>query len=160
VAAGVVQSGVRIRQVERADLAALHALDVLCFRRGIAYSKAELHYFLRHPDSYSIAAIDDEGGIRGFAIGQTHLERGQRVGHVISIDVTPERRRQGVGLMLMDALMSHWRGQKAIKVRLEVAADDETAQAFYRRQGFAETGRIRGFYMGSLDALVMENGIE
>jgi ribosomal-protein-alanine N-acetyltransferase len=42
------------------------------------------------------------------------------------------------------------------KVRLEVAIDNVDAQAFYRQLGFVKTGRIRGFYMGKLDALAME----
>jgi ribosomal protein S18 acetylase RimI-like enzyme len=33
--------------------------------------------------------------------------------------------------------------------------DNDAALAFYGLLGFVETGRIRGFYMGKLDALVM-----
>jgi ribosomal protein S18 acetylase RimI-like enzyme len=34
--------------------------------------------------------------------------------------------------------------------------DNPDAQLFYRELGFVATGRIPGFYMGTLDALTME----
>ena len=33
--------------------------------------------------------------------------------------------------------------------------DNEAALSFYKLLGFKETGRIPGYYMGKLDALVM-----
>jgi ribosomal protein S18 acetylase RimI-like enzyme len=41
-------------------------------------------------------------------------------------------------------------------VALEVAVDNATAQSFYERHGFVRTGRIPGYYLGRIDALVME----
>ena len=51
-------------------------------------------------------------------------------------------------------------GVGAAILRLEVAVDNIDAQAFYRRLGFSQTGRIRGFYLGRLDALVMEKSLD
>jgi ribosomal protein S18 acetylase RimI-like enzyme len=39
---------------------------------------------------------------------------------------------------------------------LEVAVDNSIAQEFYGRHGFVKTGRIPGYYLGRIDALVME----
>ncbi|MGB7188495.1 MAG: hypothetical protein WBD10_00020, partial [Acidobacteriaceae bacterium] len=47
------------------------------------------------------------------------------------------------------------RETRAESLRLEVAVDNDAALAFYKTLGFVETGRIRGFYMGQLDALTM-----
>ena len=145
---------IRMRPAEREDLDALFALDQRCFRPGIAYSKTELRYFLFHLRSVSVVAEDDEG-IAGFAIVDFQLERGRSIGHIVTIDVAPERRRRGVGRLLMDALLVCCRGARAGSLRLEVAVDNEGAQAFYRLLGFAQTGRIRGYYLGRLDALTM-----
>lgn len=145
---------IRIRAAGREDLAALLALDRACFRPGIAYSRAELEYFLFHPRSVSIIA-EGEDGIAGFAIVEFHLEKGQRVGHIITIDVAEAQRRRGVGLMLMEALLDQCRRAEAFHLRLEVAVDNAGAIAFYRRLGFTETGRIPGYYLGRLDALTM-----
>jgi [ribosomal protein S18]-alanine N-acetyltransferase len=48
----------------------------------------------------------------------------------------------------------------ATLLRLEVAVDNNAAIAFYRQMGFKETGRIRGFYMGRLDAFSMEKAAD
>lgn len=145
---------IHIRQATREDVGALFALDQKCFRPGIAYSKTELRYFLFHQRSSSVVA-EDEGGIAGFAIVEFQLEEGRRIGHIVTIDVAPEQRRRGVGRLLMDALLVCCRGARAGSLRLEVAVDNEGAQAFYRLLGFAQTGRIRGYYLGRLDALTM-----
>jgi ribosomal-protein-alanine N-acetyltransferase len=147
-------NAIRIRLAGRGDMDALFALDQECFRPGIAYSKAELRYFLFHPRSISVVA-ESAGGIAGFAIVEFPLENGRRIGHIVTIDVAAEQRRQGVGRLLMDALLDFCRQAEASHVRLEVAVDNDGAIAFYRGLGFAETGRIRGFYMGKLDALQM-----
>lgn len=143
-----------IRPAAREDLDALFALDQACFRPGIAYSKTELRYFLFHPRSVSIVA-EDESGITGFAIVEFLFEEGRRIGHIITIDVPAARRRGGVGRLLMGSLLNSCRESEAAVVRLEVAVDNEAAIAFYQRLGFTQTGRMRGYYMGKLDALTM-----
>ena len=145
---------IRIRLVAREDLNTLFALDQACFRAGIAYSKLELRYFLFHPSSISLIA-EDEKGIAGFAIAEIRAEKGSRTGHIVTIDVDPARRRQGVGRVLMEALTERCREAEAVRLLLEVAVDNDAAIAFYRQLGFVETGRIPGFYMGTLDALTM-----
>lgn len=138
---------------------ALFALDQMCFSPGIAYSKAELKYFLFHPRSISVVA-ESAAGIAGFAIVEFPVENGRRIGHIVTIDVAPARRRRGVGRLLMDALLDCCRHAEARHLRLEVAVDNDGALAFYRGLGFAETARIRGFYMGKLDALQMGLDLE
>ena len=84
------------------------------------------------------------------------LQQGRHIGHIVTIDVAPEQRRRGVGRLLMNAILLACREAKAESLRLEVAVDNDAALAFYKRLGFTETGRIPGFYMGTLDALTME----
>ena len=148
---------IRLRGVEIADLDALFAIDRECFRPGIAYSRVELRYYLSHPGALSMLAEDKASGvIVGFVIAETHLKKGLPVGHVITIDVRSSSQRQGIGRTLMDAMLALLREADVTTIRLEVAADNEVAQAFYRKFGFRQTGRIPGYYMGKLDALLME----
>lgn len=147
---------VHLRGAKRADLDALYVLDKKCFPPGIAYSRADLRYYLSHPRSFSVVAEDAARSILGFAIAESYLEEGRRIGHIITIDVMPAARRNGLGRMLMDALFDRLRVIETAKVRLEVAIDNADAQAFYRRLGFVRTGRIRAFYQENLDALAME----
>lgn len=154
-----VDNHLYIRPAAREDLDALFALDQTCFRPGIAYSKTELRYFLFHPRSTSVVA-EDGSGIAGFAIVEFLLEEGRRIGHVITIDVPAARRRTGVGRLLMKALLDSCREADTATVRLEVAVDNESAIAFYRELGFMEMGRMRGYYMGKLDALTMRLALQ
>jgi [ribosomal protein S18]-alanine N-acetyltransferase len=151
---------VQLRGVERADLDALFALDQECFRPGIAYSRSDLRFYLSHPRSLSIIAEDDwTKAILGFIIAETYLEHARRIGHIITIDVAPSERRKGLGRTLMQAMLDRLNSAGTAMLRLEVAIDNIDAQTFYRSLGFSQTGRIRGFYLGRLDALVMEKSV-
>ena len=148
---------VHLRGVERVDLDALFALDQQCFRPGIAYSRADLRYYLSHPHSFAILAEDDTTqAILGFIIAESYLEHAIPIGHIITIDVAPSDRRKGLGSRLMKVMIDRLSSAGIANLRLEVAIDNGDAQAFYRSLGFAQTGRLRGFYLGTLDALVME----
>jgi ribosomal-protein-alanine N-acetyltransferase len=151
---------IRIRRIEREDLDELFALDKICFRPGIAYSRADLSYFTRHPRSLPLAAVDSSGKLVGFAIAESHFESGNRVGHIVTIDVAPDARRKGIGRQLMLAMMESLIAAHAVALRLEVAVDNLEAQSFYAQLGFVITGRIPGFYLGTLDALTMERSLE
>ncbi len=76
------------------------------------------------------------------------------------IAVMPSRRRQGVARQLLDALCSAARAQGAVRVLLEVAADNEPALGFYEAYGFTSIGRRAGYYRGGVDALVMQLELE
>jgi [ribosomal protein S18]-alanine N-acetyltransferase len=150
---------IEIRRASREDLEALFTLDQACFRPGISYSKAELKHYLFGLWSISLVA-ENEGRIAGFAILEFVLEKNYRVGHIVTIDVAAGQRRRGVGRMLIDALLELCRTAGVALARLEVAVDNDVAREFYRVLEFRETGRIRGFYMGKLDALRMERALD
>ena len=145
-----------LRPVVQLDFPKLFALDQACFAPGIAWSKAELHYFLKYPGNISMLAEDETGNIAGFAIAGKQHRSGTVVGRLITIDVDPGLRRHGVGHMLIEETERQLRAAGATAVLLEVAADNATAQSFYERHGFLRTGRIPGYYLGRIDALVME----
>jgi ribosomal-protein-alanine N-acetyltransferase len=147
---------IRLRAVQPDDFAELYALDQACFAPGIAWSKAELGYFLRYPHNFGIVAEGDEAQIAGFAIAGTQRRRGAIIGRLITIDVRQKMRRHGVGHQLLQEAEERLRAAGATAIVLEVAVDNSAAQAFYERHGFARTGRIPGYYLGRIDALAME----
>jgi [ribosomal protein S18]-alanine N-acetyltransferase len=146
----------RIRATQPEDFAELFALDHACFAPGIAWSKAELGYFLKYPGNIGVIAEGAAAEIAGFAIAGVQRRHGAVIGRLITIDVRAERRRQGVGQLLYGAIEERVRAAGARAILLEVAVDNAPAQAFYERNGFARTGRIPGYYLGKIDALVME----
>ena len=134
----------------------MYALDQACFRPGISYPLEALHYFVSDPASFSIVAESDADPCAGFCIVERVHKRGSLHGHIITIDVQPRLRRKGVGAMLMQALEDRLSEMQATRCILEVAVDEAGAQEFYVSRGYRVTRRLPNYYMGSLDALVME----
>jgi [ribosomal protein S18]-alanine N-acetyltransferase len=155
-AAEANRNPVRLRSFVPDDLPSLYALDQICFRKGISYSLEELASLAGVSRSHTLIAETDAIKIAGFCVVHRERRSNLALGHVITIDVHPEARKQGVGRSLMQA-------QEAILVTLgvrrcvlEVAVDDPGAQEFYTKLGYQVTARLPGYYMGRLDALMME----
>ena len=151
-------SQVRLRPFEAKDLPELQLLDARCFPPQIAYTRAELRFFVRHPRSTTTVA--EAGGlVAGFCVVDWKLESGRKVGHFITIDVAPERRRNGLGRLLMQTGEAQLAGMGCIAITLEVAVNNAGAQAFYGHLGYQQTGRIPGYYADGTNALVMRKEI-
>ncbi|WP_298125942.1 ribosomal protein S18-alanine N-acetyltransferase [Brevundimonas sp.] len=65
---------------------------------------------------------------------------------VLTLAVRPAARRQGVGGRLMRRALARATEAGVARVFLEVAEDNDAAQALYARLGFAATGRRRAYY--------------
>jgi ribosomal-protein-alanine N-acetyltransferase len=101
-------------------------------------------------------AESNDPSIAGFCTGQLYLHEGVRLGHIITIDVLPESQRQGTGQLLLMAVEEHFRANDVKSIRLEVAVDNPQAQSFYHAMSYETIGRIPGYYLGRLDALMMQ----
>lgn len=92
----------------------------------------------------------EEDGLAGFAgvmiVGDE--------AHITNLLVDPGRRRQGVGLELMKALIDAAVEAGARHLTLEMRAGNEAARALYARLGLAPVGIRKGYY-GDDDALIL-----
>lgn len=131
-------------------------LDRACFRQGISYSRAEMAGLLRRKGSFCLIAEETSGVLAGFAIAELPARNCERRGQIITIDIAEDFRRRGIGRMLMAALEGQLIERGAVRCTLEVAVDDPGAQEFYASLDYMPVARIAGYYMGTLDALVME----
>lgn len=78
-------------------------------------------------------------------------------GQITNIAVHPDYRRQGLGDAVVKALLKHAKAAHLLSVSLEVRASNAAAIALYRKNGFREVGRRKGFYTKPAeDALIME----
>jgi ribosomal-protein-alanine N-acetyltransferase len=127
----------------------------------------ELEEQLFAPDTWTAAMYRDElarTDTRHYLVA----EEGDRVvgyagliayddeAHVSTIGVAADRQGEGIGARLLDALLDE-ADRRTPVVLLEVRADNELAQGLYRRRGFTEIGRRRGYYQPSgADAVVMK----
>jgi [ribosomal protein S18]-alanine N-acetyltransferase len=152
---------IRLRGFRKADLAELHKLDQVCFPREIAYSRAELLYFLAHPKcSCWIAESEElETRLSGFVIIERVSRKKGLTGHIITLDVDPRDRRRGLGTLLMHTAEEQMKHEGVEVMSLEVAENNAAAQQFYRSLGFVTSGRIPKYYGGRVDAEVMEKAI-
>jgi ribosomal-protein-alanine acetyltransferase len=78
---------------------------------------------------------------------------------ILSIGVTPDRQRQGVGKRLLQHFFDHGASRNMAKAVLEVAKDNLPARGLYRDFGFAEFGRRKDYYKQGnqkTDAIMMK----
>ncbi len=151
---------IRLRSFQRQDLAQLHRLDQVCFPREIAYSRAELQYFLTHPNCSCWIAEQPRDKLAGFVIFERVSSNGRPAGHIVTLDIDPVERRRGLGTLLMQTAEEQIKQEGGGILSLEVAENNSAAQQFYRSLGFVTRGRIAKYYGGKIDAEVMEKVIE
>jgi [ribosomal protein S18]-alanine N-acetyltransferase len=140
-----------IRSYRQTDLPELHRIDQICFEGDIAFTKAEMLFYLTHPKS--IIAVAERGdGIVGFAVGQMG---GQASAHIFTLDVIPEARRKKVGTRLIESLHQAFRDKNMRIVDLEVSTKNRAAQCMYEKLQYYCVGVLPGYYNGREDAYRM-----
>ena len=148
-----------IRPFQGRDLVRLYQLDQTCFPQGVAYSRAELQYFLTHPRCSCWIAEQPDSKLAGFVILERATRNGRPAGHIITLDVDPADRRHGLGTLLMQTAEDQMKQEGAAVISLEVAENNAAARQFYRGLGFVNRGKIAKYYGGSIDAEVMVKAI-
>jgi [ribosomal protein S18]-alanine N-acetyltransferase len=105
------------------------------------------------PDSrWYVVAVHDGGAIAGYA----GLMAGIDSADIQTVAVAPAFHRQGLGTVLVDALLEEARRRRVADVLLEVRADNDAAIQLYRAHGFEQIARRRGYYgTGRVDGLVL-----
>lgn len=76
--------------------------------------------------------------------------------HISTLAVHPEWRGQGLGELLLVALIEAALLRGALEATLEVRVSNVVAQGLYRKHDFAQVGRRKGYYTDNReDALIM-----
>jgi ribosomal-protein-alanine N-acetyltransferase len=134
-----------------ADLDAVMGLEEELFAPD-TWTRAMYRDELARTDTRHYVVAEDDGQVVGYA----GLIAYDDEAHVATIGVAGTRQGEGIGAQLLDALLTE-ADRRSPVVLLEVRADNEVAQGLYRRRGFAEVGRRRGYYQPSgTDAVVMK----
>jgi ribosomal-protein-alanine N-acetyltransferase len=89
--------------------------------------------------------------MRGFIVAHTGP-----VGHIVTIDVSPNARREGVGSALLNTAEQRLRAAGSQSVSLETAVDNVSALAFYKRHGYNVVRTWPRYYSNGVDALVLK----
>jgi ribosomal-protein-alanine N-acetyltransferase len=140
-----------MRSLKSTDISRLHERDRICFDAEVAYTRAELIFYLKHPDAIT-KVVELGGGIVAFAVARITDDMWAQV---ITLDVLPEARRRGIGTSLMRALHQELQRRNVAVSVLEVEVDNGGALEFYRRLGYETVEKLRGYYLGRRDAYRM-----
>ena len=140
------------RDYQPGDFRALCDIDRLCFPAGIAYSPAELSYWLRSRDTFAIVAEDQAARITGFVLGRREHDVN---GHIITIEVLPEHRRAGIATQLIEQAQERFKQMGVAHLELFTWVENTQAVAFYRKLGYQTVARVRRYYLGRMDAWLM-----
>ena len=137
------------RRGTAADVAAMHALDVICFEEPFRFSLRAMRRFALALHA-SVWLAEAGGQLAGFVI----VEANEGAGYVVTLDVAPEWRRSGVAGELMKLAQENLIGAGVRTLMLHVFEENASAVRFYEKAGFRCLGREPGFYGPGLGALV------
>lgn len=131
-------------------LAALHATAF-----DHPWSAADLRSALEIAGTFALATLDETGAATGFILARALAGEGE----ILTLAVAPDRRRAGLGRVLVEAAANLCAAAGAEDLFLEVAQDNDAARALYLRCGFAFAGLRKGYYRrngaAAVDALMM-----
>ena len=144
---------VRLREMKRADMAAIMALEEELFPED-AWSPEMFAAEFAQPPSRRLYLVAEAGkALIGYA---GMMFTGGSQADVVTLAVAPARWGEGTGTALLLALVDEADKRGYREVLLEVRKDNPRARRLYLRHGFDEIGIRRGYYQPSgVDAVVM-----
>jgi ribosomal-protein-alanine N-acetyltransferase len=136
------------------DVDAVHALECSVFPHP--WSRANFSDSVQAGyDAWLLR--DGENALAGYFLLMYALDEA----HLLDVAVAASRQGTGLGRYLLDTLCARAKEMGAESVLLEVRPSNERALAVYRRYGFAEIGRRKGYYPAHEgkreDAIVMRH---
>jgi ribosomal-protein-alanine N-acetyltransferase len=140
-------SGFNFRSYEERDVEAMYVLDFACFEPPFRFCVQDLRAFAAAHGAVTVVAEQD-GRLVGFFIA----ERAGESAYLVTLDVSPELRRRGLGRELLQ------RAERAIpeaaRLVLHVYTGNEAAIRFYESNGYLRTGEAKRFYGHGRDAWI------
>lgn len=148
----MTNSELSLRLARQADAAAIASLsrDLIEYGLQWRWTPMRVTASIRASD-VNVLVASIHGNIAGFAI----MRYGDDVAHLDLLAVAPPYRRSGVGRQLLEWLEKCAVVAGIFKVALEVRADNEGAQLFYKRMGYRALAHLPGYYQGVEAALRM-----
>lgn len=118
---------------------------------AVPWSEASFQNELSHPHGVFYVAVDSDEVV-GYAGMWLIIDEA----HITTIAVSPERRREGIGRILMVALLEEAKRRGIVCSTLEVRAGNVAAIMLYERLGYLRVAVRRAYYPDNReDALVM-----
>lgn len=129
-----------LRPMVAADVDEVHALECSVFPHP--WSRANFIDSLASGYDAWVAREDGNGLLAGYFLLMYAVDEA----HLLDVAVAGPRQGAGLGRFLLDRIAARARGQGMESVLLEVRPSNERALRVYRRYGYAEIGRRKGYY--------------
>jgi ribosomal-protein-alanine N-acetyltransferase len=144
-----------IRPMQSEDIPRVMEIDRLSF--PLPWSENSFRKELAENEhAYFFVADEVAGAARADVVGFAGYWYIVDECHISTLAVHPTWRRQGLGELLLRAVLQHAMDQGAVLATLEVRQTNLRAQALYQKYGFDVVGRRRQYYRDNgEDALLM-----
>jgi len=139
-----------LRGYLKGDLEAMFRLDEVCFASQFRFTRE----MMRHSAEASVARVvvaEKDKELIGFCIA--HVEQ-ENMGYVVTLDVDPSYRRNGVARLLMKCLEAECRDAGCLSMWLHAYTENSAAIRFYERMGYRFLHIDEDFYGEGSDARV------
>jgi ribosomal protein S18 acetylase RimI-like enzyme len=135
------------------DFAALYAIEELCFQPQFRFSRKYMQQIVSHSNSVTWIAEED-GRMAGFAIAELARGAVETIGYIQTIEVAPDRRKQGIARELLRRIEDSARAAAARAMWLHVHAENAPAIHLYESNGYLREGREEDYYAPGHAALI------
>lgn len=140
---------VQILKMDDEHVTAVAEMEKLCF--PVPWSENSVRNELRNPLSLWLVAVCD-----GQVIGYVGSQSAAGESDIMNLAVHPDFRNRGLGLQLMQELMTHLRQDGILALLLEVRVSNAAAIALYEKLGFVTVGIRPNYYFSPReDARIM-----
>lgn len=139
---------IQIRNAEERDLLQIEALEIANFSRPWPI---ELLRRNLPNDRHEFLVAVRGGEVLGY-IFMLHV---MDEGYISNIAVAEQERRQGIGALLVDAMVRRCEALELLFVTLEVRASNEAAIRLYDKFGFETVGVRKGYYEAPIEDAVL-----
>jgi len=159
----LIQKNFALRQFTPTDLEAVMNINRVCLPENYA-AFFFMDTFNTLPETFVVA--DFQGRVAGYIMcrmehGFSDLRklRFAKKGHIISVAVLPEYRKQGMGFSLVEQALMALSTLDADECYLEVRTTNYPAIDLYKKMGFEITRTIPRYYFDGSDANVMTKAL-
>jgi len=138
-----------IREMQEDDIPAIMEIE----RSSFTTPWSEISFL---SEIYKKNGISKVALFEGKLIGYVCVNYVLHESHLLNLAVHQDFRKQGVGTILMNEVLSELKKRGCVFVYLEVRVSNTAAQAFYERFGFRAESRRKKYYAHpNEDALLM-----
>ncbi len=127
-------------------------LNLRCFQTGEHYTRFTFNYLLNEPNCLSYRVATAKGEMVGFIFVMMNTDG---MGHITTIGVTPEHRRRGLAVKLLEHAEKALLRRGVSVVMLEVRVSNRAAQDLYRERNYQTVQRLTKYYNNGEDGFLM-----